>query len=99
MKKDSGVELHSLCVDGGLSNSNELMQIQSDLLQISVLRPMMKESTALGSAIAAGIGSKCLSFDSNCVTVAQDLIDSSVSSLDDTETFEPQKTGECTLSR
>lgn len=55
MDKDSGKPLTSLKVDGGMTNSDVCMQIQSDLLGISVIRPGMRESTALGSAIAAGL--------------------------------------------
>jgi len=53
--KDSKSELQILRVDGGLTNSDECMQIQSDILGISVERPDMRESTALGSALLAGV--------------------------------------------
>lgn len=55
MDKDSGKPLSTLKVDGGMTNSDVCMQIQSDILGISVERPEMRESTALGSAIAAGL--------------------------------------------
>ncbi|ORZ19600.1 hypothetical protein BCR42DRAFT_410088 [Absidia repens] len=55
MNKDSGKPLRSLKVDGGMSNSDLCMQIQANLLGISVERPLMRESTALGAAIAAGL--------------------------------------------
>jgi glycerol kinase len=55
MNKDSGKPLRSLKVDGGMSNSDLCMQIQANLLGINVERPMMRESTALGAAIAAGL--------------------------------------------
>lgn len=51
MALDSGIRLKSLVVDGGLTNSNEAMQIQADLLGIGIERPQMRESTALGSAL------------------------------------------------
>jgi glycerol kinase len=54
MNKDSNSPLRSLKVDGGMSNSDLCMQIQADILGIEVDRPLMRESTALGSAIAAG---------------------------------------------
>uniref|UniRef100_A0A0B7BFS1 Probable glycerol kinase n=2 Tax=Arion vulgaris TaxID=1028688 RepID=A0A0B7BFS1_9EUPU len=54
MYKDSGLELTSLKVDGGMTNNSLLMQIQADLLGIKVVRPSMTESTALGAAMAAG---------------------------------------------
>lgn len=55
MAKDSGHSFNRLKVDGGLTNSNVAMQIQSDILGIPVIRPPMKEPTALGGAIAAGL--------------------------------------------
>ncbi|KAI9491610.1 hypothetical protein BDB00DRAFT_766768 [Zychaea mexicana] len=55
MNKESNTPLRSLKVDGGISNSDLCMQIQSDILGINVDRPSMRESTALGSAIAAGL--------------------------------------------
>ncbi|CAG8651438.1 2408_t:CDS:2, partial [Paraglomus occultum] len=54
MNKDSGHPIVSLKVDGGLSNSDICMQIQADVLGIEVDRPAMRETTALGAAIAAG---------------------------------------------
>jgi glycerol kinase len=55
MAKDSGHALESLAVDGGLSNSDLCMQTQADLSGIRVDRPAMRETTALGAAIAAGL--------------------------------------------
>ena len=55
MNKDSGKPLASLRVDGGMTNGDVCMQIQADILGLTVERPTMRESTALGSAIAAGI--------------------------------------------
>lgn len=43
MEKDSGVPLKALQVDGGLTNSDEAMQIQADILGINVERPEMRE--------------------------------------------------------
>ncbi len=57
MKEDSGVDIRELRVDGGASNNDLLMQIQSDLLEIKVTRPAETESTALGAAYLAGLGS------------------------------------------
>jgi glycerol kinase len=54
MEKDSGHKLESLAVDGGMSNSDLCMQTQADITGIPVDRPMMRETTALGAAIAAG---------------------------------------------
>jgi glycerol kinase len=55
MKADALVPLKILKVDGGMSNSNTGMQIQSDVLGIEVERPAMRETTALGAAFAAGL--------------------------------------------
>ncbi|KAL4949487.1 hypothetical protein BDW69DRAFT_174374 [Aspergillus filifer] len=55
MEKDSGHALSELAVDGGMSNSDLAMQTQADLIAIPVYRPKMRETTALGAAIAAGL--------------------------------------------
>lgn len=56
MQEDSGVKLKALKVDGGACANNFLMQFQADILQTSVERPEVIESTALGAAYLAGIG-------------------------------------------
>ncbi|EHK27069.1 uncharacterized protein TRIVIDRAFT_91895 [Trichoderma virens Gv29-8] len=55
MEKDSGKPLTELAVDGGMCNSDLIMQTQSDFIGIPVNRPAMRETTALGAAIAAGL--------------------------------------------
>lgn len=55
MAKDTGVPLTELKVDGGASRNNLLMQFQSDLLGIDVIRPKVTEITALGAALLAGL--------------------------------------------
>lgn len=55
MVADSGIELTQLRVDGGAAANNLLMQFQSDLLGVSVIRPKMLETTALGAAYLAGL--------------------------------------------
>ena len=50
-----GVGLHELRVDGGASVNDALMQFQADLLGISVIRPKVVETTALGAAYLAGL--------------------------------------------
>lgn len=57
MEKDSGHKLTQLNVDGGMSNSALCMQTQADLVGIPIVRPKMRETTALGAAIAAGFAS------------------------------------------
>jgi glycerol kinase len=55
MTADSGVELKALKVDGGMVYNDLLMQFQSDILGVPVIRPKVSETTALGSAYAAGL--------------------------------------------
>ncbi len=55
MKKDSGIDIYELRVDGGATVNNNLMQFQSDLLQANVVRPKITETTALGAAYLAGL--------------------------------------------
>ncbi|MDK1028120.1 MAG: glycerol kinase GlpK [Anaerolineae bacterium] len=55
MEADSGVSLSALKVDGGMVFNNLLMQFQSDLLNVPVVRPNVAETTALGAAYAAGL--------------------------------------------
>jgi glycerol kinase len=56
MQSDAGLALSELRVDGGASANNLLMQIQSDVLGIKVVRPTNSEATALGAAYLAGLG-------------------------------------------
>ncbi|RPH50266.1 MAG: glycerol kinase [Desulfobacteraceae bacterium] len=55
MKVDSGVNLSSLKADGGMVGNELLMQFQSDILNVPVIRPKVPETTALGAAYAAGL--------------------------------------------
>jgi len=55
MNKDSGVALTALKVDGGMVFNELLMQFQADILGVPVVRPKVAETTALGSAYAAGL--------------------------------------------
>ena len=55
MEKDSRVKLRSLKVDGGMVFNELLMQFQSDILDVPVVRPKVAETTALGAAYAAGL--------------------------------------------
>ena len=55
MNADSGVKLKALKVDGGMVFNNTLMQFQSDILGVPVIRPTVAETTALGAAYAAGL--------------------------------------------
>jgi glycerol kinase len=55
MEADTGMKLSELRVDGGATANNLLMQIQADLLRTRVVRPRVKETTALGTAYLAGL--------------------------------------------
>jgi glycerol kinase len=55
MRADSGITLSNLKVDGGASANNVLMQMQADILQCEVNRPVCVETTALGAAYLAGL--------------------------------------------
>jgi glycerol kinase len=56
MAKDMGKPLSSMNVDGGASANNLLMQFQSDILGVQLLRPKYLETTSLGAVFAAGLG-------------------------------------------
>ena len=55
MKKDAGIGISSLRVDGGASVNNLLMQMQADIANIPVERPACVETTAMGAAYLAGL--------------------------------------------
>ena len=55
MEADAGIKLKELRVDGGASANNLLMQFQSNLLNVPVVRPTVTETTALGAAYLAGL--------------------------------------------
>ncbi|GAA0482035.1 glycerol kinase GlpK [Streptomyces olivaceiscleroticus] len=55
MYQDSGVQITSLKVDGGMTANNLLMQHQADVLGVPVIRPVVAETTCLGAAYAAGL--------------------------------------------
>ena len=55
MYKDSKVELKELRVDGGGTANRFLMQFQSDIINVPVVIPEVKETTSLGAAFVAGL--------------------------------------------
>jgi glycerol kinase len=55
MEMDSKINLDVLRTDGGMVDNDLLMQFQADILDRQVVRPLIKETTALGSAYAAGL--------------------------------------------
>ncbi len=56
MQQDARAPLTELRVDGGASGNDMLMQFQADILGVPVLRPVVRETTALGAALMAGLG-------------------------------------------
>ena len=57
MEDESQIKINRLYVDGGVTNSDIMLQFQSDILNISVSKPTCLESTAIGAAFMAGLGS------------------------------------------
>lgn len=55
MEEDSGIKLSQIRVDGGAVANDFLMQFQSDIMGSKVVRPVVRESTALGAAMLAGL--------------------------------------------
>lgn len=55
MQADSGIQLREMRVDGGITNNKLCMQMQSDIMGIDVVKPVITETTALGAAFAAGL--------------------------------------------
>jgi glycerol kinase len=55
MQADSGISVKELRVDGGMTGNDLLMQFQSDILGIPLVRPRVRETTALGAACLAGL--------------------------------------------
>jgi glycerol kinase len=55
MEQDSRIRLSELRVDGGMVVNELLMQFQADILDVTVVRPQVTETTALGAAYAAGL--------------------------------------------
>jgi glycerol kinase len=73
MEADAGMVLEDLRCDGGMAGNELLMQFQADILDRRVLRPAMRETTALGAAYAAGLG--CGIFRSTADLVANWAVD------------------------
>ena len=55
MENDLGIDIRTLCVDGGACKNNFLMQFEADILKAEVKRPKVVEVTALGAAYLAGL--------------------------------------------
>ncbi|MDD2635169.1 MAG: glycerol kinase GlpK [Bacteroidales bacterium] len=63
MEKDAEISIKNLNVDGGASKNNFLLQFQADILNINATRPVLIESTALGTAFLAAIGANIYTMD------------------------------------
>lgn len=83
MQNDANTTLQELRVDGGATANDLLMQIQADIIQAPVVRPAMRESTALGAALLAAIGVGL--FDLGSLSDQANI---------DTQTFSPQRTAQ-----
>lgn len=55
MGKDAGLDPEIIKVDGGATANDTLMQLQADILGVTVVRPQVPETTSLGAAYAAGL--------------------------------------------
>ncbi|KAI0690300.1 glycerol kinase [Cytidiella melzeri] len=84
MKSDTGIELKDLKVDGGMTNGDMVMSVLADLAGTNVVRPEMRESTALGSALLAGSAIKLFGWD---ISKPETLHEVNTAG---SQTFEPQ---------
>ncbi len=57
MEKEGGVEIDNIRVDGSATDNGYLMQFQSDILHKNITLPKCRETTAMGAAYLAGLGS------------------------------------------
>ena len=57
MKNETGLKINSLVVDGGATDNKFLMQFQSDIINLPIIKPKMAETTSLGAAFLAGLKS------------------------------------------
>lgn len=76
MEQESKIRIKRLFVDGGVTNSDIMLQFQSDILDIPVSKPTCLESTAIGAAFMAGLGSgffSSLDEISNAHTIAKNF--------------------------
>lgn len=63
MKKDTGLDIKSLKVDGGAAANGLLMELQATISETTIVRPKVIETTAFGAALAAAIGAGLADFD------------------------------------
>jgi glycerol kinase len=55
MESDSNIKLSEMRVDGGITNNSLCMQLQSDIMGVDIVKPVITETTSLGAAFAAGL--------------------------------------------
>jgi glycerol kinase len=69
LEADAGFKLDELRVDGGASANDTLMQFQADILGVSLIRPRMTETTAMGAAFLAGLATGVWSHTSDLTSL------------------------------
>ena len=62
-RKDTGLSIPTLKVDGGAVENNLLMEVQSSISQTKIIRPRVIETTSYGAALAAAIGAELTTMD------------------------------------
>jgi glycerol kinase len=63
MRKDTGLAISTLKVDGGAVDNNLLMQLQASISETKIIRPKITATTAFGAALAAAIGAGLTELD------------------------------------
>lgn len=71
MRRESGVSIGSIKVDGGAARNNFLLQFQADLLDAEVVRPVNAEATSLGAAYMAGLAIGYWTSPADCLSGQQ----------------------------
>src|SRR5690606_10867714 len=62
-RKDTGMPISELKVDGGAVENNLLMELQATISNTKIIRPKVIETTAYGAALAAAVGAGLIKFD------------------------------------
>ena len=71
MRKESGVPISTIKVDGGAARNNFLLQFQADMLDAEVVRPLNAEATSLGAAYMAGLATGYWDLPEECLATQQ----------------------------
>ena len=72
MKKDTGLSIKTLKVDGGAAANALLMELQATISETTIVRPKVIETTAFGAAMAAAIGAGLTDFEKLSTTWKKD---------------------------